>query len=66
MYVPFTSKVNLIPANVSLPFPKNKLSKVLLKALTMDYSFTPKSDQLKFSLSVSHQRYNIQYGELGI
>ena len=28
--------------------------------------FTPKSDQLQFSLSVSHQRYIIQYGELGI
>ena len=27
--------------------------------------FTPKSDQLQFSLSVSHQRYIIQYGELG-
>ena len=27
--------------------------------------FTPKSDQLQFSLSVSHQRYIIQYGEFG-
>ena len=26
---------------------------------------TPKSDQLQFSLSVSHQRYIIQYGEFG-
>ena len=25
--------------------------------------FTPKSDQLQFSLSDSHQRYIIQYGE---
>ena len=28
--------------------------------------FTPRSDQPWFSLSVSHQRYIIQYGELGI
>ena len=28
--------------------------------------FTPKSDQLQFSLSVFHKRYIIQYGELGI
>ena len=28
--------------------------------------FTPKCDQPWFSLSVSHQRYIIQYGELGI
>ena len=28
--------------------------------------FTPRSDQPYFSLSVSHQRYIIQYGELGI
>ena len=27
--------------------------------------FTPKSDQLQFSLSVSRQRYIIQYGEFG-
>ena len=27
--------------------------------------FTPKGDQLQFSLSVSHQRYIIQYGECG-
>ena len=27
--------------------------------------FTAKSDQLQFSLSVSHQRYIIQYGEFG-
>ena len=27
--------------------------------------FTPKSDQLQFSLSVSHQRHIIQYGEFG-
>ena len=27
--------------------------------------FTPKSDQLQFFLSVSHQRYIIQYGEFG-
>ena len=27
--------------------------------------FTPKSDQLQFSLSVSYQKYIIQYGELG-
>ena len=28
-------------------------------------SLTPKSDQLQFSLSVSNQRYIIQYGEFG-
>ena len=27
--------------------------------------FTPKRDQLRFSRSVSHQRYIIQYGEFG-
>ena len=27
--------------------------------------FTPKSDQLQFSLSFSHQRYIVQCGEFG-
>ena len=29
----------------------------------IEFTFTPKSDQLQFSLSVSYQRYIIQYGE---
>ena len=45
----------------------NRLS-LFLSATTTDKikinPFNPRSDQLQFSLSVSHQRYIIQYGEL--
>ena len=35
------------------------------KFMIMVNPFIPKSDQLQFSLLVSHQRYIIQYGEFG-
>ena len=34
-------------------------------AVSSLYPFTPKSDQLQFSLPVPHQRYITQYGEFG-
>ena len=36
----------------------------VLSSVTIN-PFTPKSDQLQFSHSVSHQRFIIQYGEFG-
>ena len=38
----------------------------LLKVSLLINPFTPKSDQLEFSLSASQQRYIIQYGELAV
>ena len=35
------------------------------KHLSLTPSLNSNSDQLQFSLSVSHQRYIIQYGEFG-
>ena len=48
--------------NASLGFLQVNFESNILDGL---YLFTPKSDQLQFSLSVSHQRYIIQYGEFG-